>query len=592
MAESKPPTIATELLAGNFAKNGPHVTELSDPLVDTPMVVNIDQLKPYDHNPRIIRNPLYEDIKASIRERGLDAPPAITRRPGESHFIIRNGGNTRLSILRELWSETKQERFFKIHCLFRPWQSEITALTGHLVENELHGQLSFIERALAIQKLNEFYQKEQNNFLSQRQLAKKISEDGYPVSQSQISLMQDTVNYLLPIIPNALYSGLSRRQIKSILNLRKSAKSIWETYTKSSEQTIIYTFDDLFGEVLSLFDNQASEIDSNRFQDELIGRMAEIFNCSYNLIALEFTEKDSRRRMLELPPSPDMEIDEAFLFAKPCIGQKPIAEMDEKEILAIPMPVVKKPTVTVTRTSHIKTATVDNNQSVTSQEEYPTDNVQDISNTNDWQELQAIQNTQKIQTEQLINEHIVSPIETTPRLAAIQEMIAEFTGEDEPDFKTTVIKAIPVQAGGLYPIADLWYISHNLDNLAQLRIHIGQLVLEIAEEFGLTQAIETNDAHLGFTVNALSGDSNKTAQVITYWLSILSGNPSVISLTNNELMIAQASLLTGLYHVSSEVNVLSDVAFVKLMRILRLIRRFCELQAIPEDITTVEADNR
>ncbi|MGV8442372.1 hypothetical protein ACV34A_33640, partial [Pseudomonas aeruginosa] len=72
---------------------------------------------------------------------GMDAPPAITRRPGEAHYIIRNGGNTRLAILRELWSETKEERFFRIACLFRPWpaRGEIVALTGHLAENELRG---------------------------------------------------------------------------------------------------------------------------------------------------------------------------------------------------------------------------------------------------------------------------------------------------------------------------------------------------------------------------------------------------------------------------------------------------------------------
>jgi ParB family protein of integrating conjugative element (PFGI_1 class) len=68
------------------------------------MVVTLDQLRPYDHDPRMKRNPAYEEIKASIRERGLDAAPAITRRPGEAHYIIRNGGNTRLAILREFWS--------------------------------------------------------------------------------------------------------------------------------------------------------------------------------------------------------------------------------------------------------------------------------------------------------------------------------------------------------------------------------------------------------------------------------------------------------------------------------------------------------
>ena len=102
------------------------------------------------------------EIKASIRERGLDAPPAITRRPGEAHYIIRNGGNTRLAILRELWSETKDERFFRIPCLFRPWpeRGEIVALTGHLAENELRGGLTFIERALGVEKAREFYEQE------------------------------------------------------------------------------------------------------------------------------------------------------------------------------------------------------------------------------------------------------------------------------------------------------------------------------------------------------------------------------------------------------------------------------------------------
>ena len=150
MADLTPQDMAAKLLASGFERNGPSVAALSDPIADTPMVVTLDQLRPYDHDPRVTRNPAYEDIKASIRERGLDAPPAITRRPGESHYIIRNGGNTRLAILRELWSETKDERFFRIPCLFRPWpqRGEVVMLTGHLAENELRGGLSFIERAL------------------------------------------------------------------------------------------------------------------------------------------------------------------------------------------------------------------------------------------------------------------------------------------------------------------------------------------------------------------------------------------------------------------------------------------------------------
>src|SRR5262249_46803786 len=155
-----------------------------------------------------------EDIKASIRERGLDAPPPITRRPGAEHYIIRNGGNTRLAILRELWTETKEERFFRITCLFRPWSSrgEIVALTGHLAENELHGDLSFIERALGIEKARELYETEAGKPISQRELSRRLLADGYPVSHSLISRMQDAVHYLLPAIPSVLYAGLGRPQ--------------------------------------------------------------------------------------------------------------------------------------------------------------------------------------------------------------------------------------------------------------------------------------------------------------------------------------------------------------------------------------------
>ncbi len=114
VAELTPQDMAAKLLATGFERSGPSAATLSDPIADTPMVVTLDQLRPYDHDPRVTRNPAYAEIKASIRERGLDAPPAITRRPGEAHYIIRNGGNTRLAILRELWSETKAIRAARI----------------------------------------------------------------------------------------------------------------------------------------------------------------------------------------------------------------------------------------------------------------------------------------------------------------------------------------------------------------------------------------------------------------------------------------------------------------------------------------------
>lgn len=134
--------IKGKLLQGSFMNNGPVLSQLTDPIADTPMVITLDKLRPYEHNPRINRNPLFDEIKASIKNRGLEAPPPITRRPGEEFYIIRNGGNTRLAILNELWTETRDEQFLRIQCLFRPWpkRGDIVALTGHLAENDMHGR--------------------------------------------------------------------------------------------------------------------------------------------------------------------------------------------------------------------------------------------------------------------------------------------------------------------------------------------------------------------------------------------------------------------------------------------------------------------
>ena len=83
MPELNAESMAAKLSADRFKHTGPALAALPDPIADTPMMVMLDQLKPYDLNPRMTHNPLYEEIKASIRARGQDAPPPITRRHHE-----------------------------------------------------------------------------------------------------------------------------------------------------------------------------------------------------------------------------------------------------------------------------------------------------------------------------------------------------------------------------------------------------------------------------------------------------------------------------------------------------------------------------
>ncbi|MGF6391479.1 ParB family protein [Pseudomonas plecoglossicida] len=303
----KPPTsedITRQLQQAHFPQN-PDREVLSVPITDTPMVVSLEQLRPYELNPRVVRNPLYEDIKASIRERGLDQPPSITRRPNDPHFIIRNGGNTRLSILGELWQETREERFFRIHCLFRPWQSEAHALLGHLAESDLHGQLTFIERALAVAQLQGMLQGTDAS-LSQRELSSRLSQGGYPISQSHISRMFDTLEYLLPAIPQVLYAGLGKPTIARLISLRRRAESIWNQHFGDALQ-----FVQLWLEVLSMHDGDKPELDAGELQDELLSRMSVILKQTPRLLALELHQEHqpsplqsstAPRLLQDLPP--------------------------------------------------------------------------------------------------------------------------------------------------------------------------------------------------------------------------------------------------------------------------------------------------
>ena len=537
MPELTSQQMAGKLLAAGFERSGPSASALSDPIADTPMIVTLDQLRPYDHDPRKKRNPAYEDIKASIRERGLDAAPAITRRPGEDHYIIRNGGNTRLAILRELWSETKEERFFRISCLFRPWPSrgEVVMLTGHLAENELRGGLTFIERALGVEKAREFYEQESGTTLSQSELARRLAADGFPVQQSHISRMNDAVRYLLPAIPTVLYGGLGRHQVERLSVMRKACLLAWERYAKG--RTLIQDFDDFFQEVLSQLDTQADGFALQRVQDELIGQMSELLGIDYDVLALDLTESESRHRALvsdPTPPSVPPALPEPGSVARPPAAPAPSA-----------------PTPAATPGSRERAGGSGTNDSPAgSPVAVPGD---------------------------LLQGHIVSPAPTTERLQSIQRMIADELGDAPHDFSANVLQSIPVQAGGLYPISDIWHIDAGLDTPDRLRIHIAQFAREIAGEAGLDQCIEDRADGIGFACHASAQTPSPQGRAVLALLASLAGQSLTdADLDGGQLAVELPALLHGQGNAARR---LSDTALVKLFRLLRLARRLLDLES-------------
>jgi len=209
----------------------PRATALPAP-VTTPgtgeLRLPISEIDPYDRNPRTGRNPEFEAIKESIRQRGIDSPIGVTCRPGAARYMVAAGGNTRLLATRELYEETQDPRFSTIPAVVRAWQSESHALIGHLIENETRGDLSFIERARAVRAASELLTAEGGQLLSQRQLAETLKGRGYRVSQGLISQYEYVVDRLAEAIPQALAAGLGKHPIVRLRQLDAAVRKVWD----------------------------------------------------------------------------------------------------------------------------------------------------------------------------------------------------------------------------------------------------------------------------------------------------------------------------------------------------------------------------
>ncbi|MDF7679910.1 ParB family protein [Enterobacteriaceae bacterium ESL0689] len=264
------------------------------PVVEMPMVLTIEQLAPNPDNPRTSKNPRYDEIKASIKARGLDTVPKVTQDPkgDPNKYIFSDGGNTRYQILAELWQETGDERFFRIHVLVKPWPGRLQCVIGHLAENEVRGDLSFIEKAQGIHKARTIYEEQLGKPVSLRELSTMLTSEGLPVHNSTISRMEDALKYLFPWMPDLLESGLGAPQIRLLLALRQDAEKVWDQFCLLSEQSD-KCFTDVFGECCRKF-NSPELWSPEMFRDEFIGDL---------LQALPHPELNYDRWLMELDPT-------------------------------------------------------------------------------------------------------------------------------------------------------------------------------------------------------------------------------------------------------------------------------------------------
>jgi ParB family protein of integrating conjugative element (PFGI_1 class) len=177
--------------------------------------LRITDIHPYEKNPRQAANPLFDTIKASIRQRGMDAPLRVTRRPGATHYVVAAGGNTRLLAQLHLWQETADPRFEMVPVVIKTWHSESDLLAGHLIENEQRADMTFWDKARGVVALKVELEQERAAAFSLRQWENALADIGLPIGKDVLSTYLFAVERLTPLGPVA--ATLSRNDVRDHL---------------------------------------------------------------------------------------------------------------------------------------------------------------------------------------------------------------------------------------------------------------------------------------------------------------------------------------------------------------------------------------
>lgn len=503
--------------------------------------VTLMQLRPFDGNPRKTKNPKFEEIKESIRMRGLDFAPNITKRPGDDFYIIADGGNTRLQALNELWEETQDPKYWSIRCLYKPWdgnenEGTLSCLIGHLTENDLRGDLSFVERALAIAEIKAMYEKSDEKKLSHRQLSERLKTDGYGISYSLLAKMESCLVHLYPYIPNVLLAGMGKPQIEKLLVLYNNALSLWKKQLFDDS-----VFLEIWEKVLSTFDSEPQSFHLSYVQDELIGAMVTVLNngTTYEDIRFEVDIDEQKRRREEKAFQTSFQNNngEAVHNSVPSLSELDNNTVNDKE--KNPQPQKNK----ISEPKIVKTPVQPENS-----------NDSDITDNDDIQKNNSHQN-------------IFDQFGMTPGMS-LREQQQKRAEDNGLTFANT----------GHQPVTDIWQIFPAFDSFNRLTAEANGLAYDIFKAIGLNPKMliqylnaEKDISDFTFTLAPLPTEAkgNQLSESIYELMVMLASDKhtDMLSWTIPE------ELLVGNEQMNAAI---SDILLVKIFRLIRIVRRMRE----------------
>lgn len=305
-----------EGLSLGFPSEHSSEADYGDPVAETPMVLTIDQMRPYDRNPRRTSpNPNYHEIKESIRNSGLHNTLRVTRRPGDEIYMIEAGGNTRLQILGELWEETRDEKFYRHSVIFTPWKAESRVLAKHLIENNVRGEMTFWDNAEGFMDLKALLEQEAGNHISLRQFEDILRQEGVPSSKSDLARFSFAVNRLFSLGP--ALPRLTARIVSEIQPRFNLFKRFAEKHSALSEDVLykevlspaMFTYGERLSEAEADGDKAAFDIDALM----LLCEESLASHCKVELTWLQTVLEGLKR-------NPDSAIED---LVKPAVPQEP-----------------------------------------------------------------------------------------------------------------------------------------------------------------------------------------------------------------------------------------------------------------------------
>ncbi len=281
---------------GNGGGNGGNGT----PPTGQVFMVDILDIQTSRLNPRQTQGDNYQSTKESIKSAGLLQMLTITKQPDAEKYELYSGGNTRLTILKELYDEymaeddtDKANEIRYQQCLYVPYTNDLDVLVKHMAENEERSNMTFIDKARAVFHIKSMYMQQENlENISNNKLVEYIHSLGwnsvYQQSMTELTFAFDKLDNAIPL---ALNQGMGRPKIEQLRKWLNYATIYVDwlvkkyNYDYSAEQA-----ERLYFKVLSDYDDDIEPINLDDFFQEYLFQLSNILMTFDEILKMEVVQ--------------------------------------------------------------------------------------------------------------------------------------------------------------------------------------------------------------------------------------------------------------------------------------------------------------